>query len=248
MLKTLSKFVLGLVLFIALWSLTINTASIPAYLLPSPSSVWKVILSDIDSLLRNSGLTFLMAILGSIVATIISIIMCSTAYFLNIRENFFAFILIFLQSIPVIALVPLLNIWFQSDVAPKIIIASLIGLFPLAVSMIRSIGSANRELLIYASTLGLSKSKLFLKIVVPCGLSGFFTGMRVGFPLAVVGAIVAEYAGSDNGIGYYMILAQRRLEIDALFAGIFFASAIGVLSFLCVLVLERIFIPWQTRI
>lgn len=230
---------------VGFWHGAVELFGLPDYILPNPVSVLQAGLEDRRALWEGVTNTFLVATTGIIIASVVSLIMLILAYISKATESVFAPVLITLQSIPVVALAPLLNIWFAGEWWPRVTIAALFPLFPLAISLIRSIRSADDETILFGRAIGLSRAGILRWILLPSSLSGFFTGMRVAFPLAVVGAIVAEYAGAQSGIGHYMVLAQRRLNPELLFAGVICAAALGLTVFVMVALVERHALPWR---
>jgi NitT/TauT family transport system permease protein len=145
-------------------------------------------------------------------------------------------------------LAPLFLIWFGFGLAPKVVIAALIAFFPIVINTARGLSSVEPELVQYMRSLGATWREIFFKISLPWALPYIFASFKISITLAVVGAVVGEFVSSDSGLGYVISYANVSLDTDVMFAGIFVLSALGMLLFLVVVLMERLFLSWQTAV
>ena len=149
-----------------------------------------------------------------------------------------------LQTIPIVAIAPLLTIWFGFTLVPKVVIAAIICFFPVLVNTSRGLRSISAQALELMSVLSARKISVFWRLRVPSSLPYVFAGLRIASTLAVIGAIVAEFTGADRGIGFVIIQASYRLDTTRLFAGLVLSSAGGIVFFNLIGLLERLTVRW----
>jgi NitT/TauT family transport system permease protein len=236
------------VVFFALWELAVDVLHVKTVILPPPSLIFLSIQKHWYYLLQNSWPTLVAVVGGFVIATALGFsIAIGIAYSRWVSEMTYPF-LIAAQVIPKVALAPLFIIWFGFGLAPKLVIAALIAFFPIVINTARGLISVEPELIQYMKSLGASWSEIFFKISLPWALPYIFASFRISITLAVVGAVVGEFVASDSGLGYVISYANVSLDTDVMFAGIFVLSTLGMLLFLAVVLLERIFISWQTAV
>jgi NitT/TauT family transport system permease protein len=149
------------------------------------------------------------------------------------------------QSVPKIAIAPLLIFWAGLGMFPKILVAFLIAFFPVVIDTVVGLRAIEPEMLHLARSMGASGARVFLKIRLPNALPNIFAGLKVGVTLAVVGAIVGEFIQADRGLGYALLQANAMLNTKLSFAAIVILAAIGVVLFALVDRIERLLIPWH---
>jgi NitT/TauT family transport system permease protein len=150
--------------------------------------------------------------------------------------------------VPKVALGPLIIVWFKYGVLPNSIMAFSIAVFPILLTTARGLREIEPELLDLVRSLKGSRWQLFTKIQLPGALPYIFSGMKVGAILAVAGAIVGEFLGSDKGLGYLMLQVQVTLDTPAMFAAVLLITLLGMLLYGAVLLLERWLVPKDARV
>jgi len=148
-------------------------------------------------------------------------------------------LLLFAQVVPKIAVAPLFVVWLGFGLSPKILIAVLIAFFPVVISSVTGLKSVDPEILDLAATMGANTWKTFVKIRFPGSLPFLFSGLKVAVTLAVTGALVSEFVGANEGLGFVILQANGNLDTPTLFAGLLMLTAIGVLLFVAVELAER---------
>jgi NitT/TauT family transport system permease protein len=149
-----------------------------------------------------------------------------------------------LQTVPIVAIAPLLTIWFGFGLSPKIVIAAIICFFPMLVNSTRGLRAISPQALELMRILSASRRDIFFRVRLPSSLPYVFSGLKVASTLAVIGAIVAEFTGADRGIGYLVVAASYRIDTRLMFAGIALSSAAGILFFNLISGLERLVLRW----
>jgi len=152
------------------------------------------------------------------------------------------------QSIPIIALAPLLILWFGTGYLSKIFVSSLIVFFPILISTMSGFRSIDPHLLKLMHSFNANRWEIFMKAEIPSVLPSLFSGVRIAVPLAVVGAIVGEFLGASEGLGFLINLAAGLLDTPLLFVALFSLALLSLLLYGVTLVLERIVIPWKRSI
>jgi NitT/TauT family transport system permease protein len=227
-----------------LWQLAVTGLRIPKYLIPSPGAVLQQF-SDWPRLLRESLVTTY-ATLGGFLLSVLVGIPCAVAIaYSRSVESFLYPILVFSQTIPKIAIAPLFIVWFGFGVLPKVIVAFLLGFFPVVVSTVTGFKSVEPEMLDLVRSMKATRMQMFLKISFPHALPHIFSGLKVSITLAVVGAVVGEFVGANSGIGYLLQLANGNFDLPLMFAGLFVLSIIGVILFVALELVEKWVIPWH---
>ena len=234
--------VLGL---LVLWDLTIRLFRIPPYLIPSPWSVVQQLGAEWPRLLKE-GIPTTYATLGGFALSIaFGIPMALVIAYSRTVESFVYPLLVFSQSVPKIAIAPLFVVWFGFGIIPKVIAAFMLGFFPVVVSTVMGFKSVDPDMLDLARSMKSSRIETFMRISLPQALPSIFAGLKVSITLAVVGAVVGEFVGSNSGIGYLLQIANGNFDLPLMFAALTVLSAIGVVLFVAIDLVERWLIPWH---
>jgi NitT/TauT family transport system permease protein len=236
------------VVFFVVWEVLVDVLGIKQVFLPAPSVIFVTIAKHWPYLLKNTWPTFLAVTGGFVLAAIAGfVIAIGIAYSRWVSEVTYPF-LIAAQVLPKVALAPLFLIWFGFGLTPKVVIAALIAFFPIVINTARGFASVEPELIQYMTSLGAVWREIFFKISLPWALPYIFSSFRISITLALVGALVGEFISSDNGLGYVINYANISLDTPVMFAGIFMVSALGILLFLLIVLLERLLMSWQAAI
>jgi NitT/TauT family transport system permease protein len=245
--RVASQIAVFAVFFVA-WELIVDLMHVRPVILPSPSEVFVSIWTHRAYLMMHTWPTFLAVGGGFLFAAIAGVLIAiGIAYSKWVSEVTYPF-LVAAQVLPKIALAPLFLIWFGFGLTPKIVIAALIAFFPIVINTARGLQSVDVELMQYMKSLGASWHEVFFKISLPWALPYMFASFKIAMTLAVVGAVVGEFVASDRGLGYVISYANISLDTELMFAGIFVLSALGVLFFLAVVLVETALLSWQAAI
>ncbi|MCY4425328.1 MAG: ABC transporter permease [Acidimicrobiaceae bacterium] len=240
-LPSLAVFVVGLVA----WEVWVNVRDVPAYLYPSASEVGSELLDEGPSLAADDlRWTMIEAILGFLLGSFAAVLAAIVFVHAKFIERVLFPWAIVLQTVPIVAVAPLLTIWFGFTLRPKVIIAALICFFPVLVNTTKGFRSISSQAIELMRILSATKWSIFWRLRVPSSLPYVFAGLKVASTLSVIGAIVAEFTGADRGIGFVIIQASYRLDTRLMFAGIALSSAAGVVFFNIIGALERLALRW----
>jgi NitT/TauT family transport system permease protein len=234
-----------MVILLVLWDLAIRVFRIPPYLIPAPDKVVGQLYAEWPRLWKESMTTTYATLGGFGLSILFGIPMAMMIAYSRTVESFVYPLLVFSQSIPKIAIAPLFVVWFGFGIIPKIIAAFMLGFFPIVVSTVMGFKSIEPEMLDLARSMRASRWQTFLCISLPHAMPSIFSGLKVSVTLAVVGAVVGEFVGSNSGIGYVLQIANGNFDLPLMFAALVVLSMIGVILFVAIDVLERWAIPWH---
>jgi putative hydroxymethylpyrimidine transport system permease protein len=228
-----------------IWEILVRIRDTPAWLLPPPSAIAQSIVNDRSMLLEHSLATAQAALIGFGIAFLVGVGSAIAISSTRILERSLYPVIIATNAIPVIAIAPLLLIWFGYGLTPKIIVVALICFFPIAVNTIDGLRSVDREMVNLLRSLGAGRWATFRLVRFPTSLPYLFSGTRIAAAVGVIGALVAEWVGSSAGLGYLMIRSASQFLTDRVFAAIFIAALMGIGMFVAIGMLERWLLPWR---
>ncbi|MBI2879986.1 MAG: ABC transporter permease [Candidatus Tectomicrobia bacterium] len=234
----------SIIILIFLWEVWVKVAEIPQFLVPSPSATWKEMISKAHLLGSHINTTLLETILGYLLGIVVGILSAILIVWYKFLEDVLYPLLVILQIVPKIAIAPLLLIWVGYGATSKVLIAFLIGYFPIVVSMITGLRLVEPELLDLVRSFRATKWQVLSKIRFPNSLPFLFNGLQISITLAVIGAIVGEFVGGSKGLGYLIIVSNYELNTPLMFTALFILSVIGLVLFGLIVRLEKIMIPW----
>lgn len=243
-LRTVVPAVLLFLLVLVVWQLAVVALDVPAYIIPSPTEIAGELVVEGPDLMADLGWTMLEAVLGFLVGSSIAIITAVVFVHVPVVERAAFPWAIVLQTVPIIAIAPLLTIWFGFTLVPKVAIAAIICFFPVLVNTTRGLRAVSGEAFELMSVLSASRRQILWRLRVPSSLPYVFAGLRIAATLAVIGAIVAEFTGADRGIGYVIVQASYRLDTRMMFAAIVLSSLGGILFFALITAIERRALRW----
>lgn len=233
-------------LIIVAWELLVRALSIPQYLLPSPSVIAVDFVSSINSLLFHAVVTLWEAFLGFLLANALGVLVAiAFAHSKTLEKGLYPFA-IMLKTTPIIAMAPLLILWFGNGIASKVAAAAFIAFFPAIVNTTRGLQSVDNETLDLFKSLSASKWQIFSKLRFPTALPYIFSALKISTSLAVVGAIVGEFVGANKGIGFIILISSYHLEIVKMFSAVIAAALTGIIFFCVVSFIEKRIIFWIT--
>ena len=228
-----------------IWELVISITDYPEYLLPRPSIIFGELIANFDSLLYHTGITLFEAVVGFTIANVLSFVIAVIFTHSKTTEAGFHPFVIALQTTPIIAMAPLLVLWFGTDVGSKIAAAALVSFFPTIVNGTKGLKSIDRESLDLFRSLSATRWQIFTKLRLPNALPFLFPALKTSSALSVIGAIVGEFVGANKGIGYVILASTYHLETVQMFTGIIMSAAAGMFFFGIVSVIEKKVVFWQ---
>lgn len=243
-LSRLSPF-LSVAVFLGLWQLFCSLSLVPKYLLPSPLDVINAFLSDYPLIFAHARYTLAEAALGLLIGFALGFVLAIVMDLSPFVKKMLYPLIIITQTIPTVAIAPLLVLWMGYGLAPKITLVAITSFFPVLISMTDGMSSVDKDSIDLIRAMGADRLTIYTMVKLPASVKSLFSGLRISLSYAIVGAVVAEWLGGFNGIGVYMTRVRKSYAFDKMFAVIFFISA---LSIACVAVLklaEKAFIKYE---
>lgn len=229
---------------IAVWELACRIFHIKEYILPSPSASVMALITYWPAIRSNLLTTLYEILLGFAATVIISIPLATLITNSKTFEKTLYPFMVFLQLIPKVAIGPLFVVWFGFGTTPKILMVFLLSFFPLLMDTISGLNSLNPRLYYMARTMSDSQWKFYWKVKLPNALPHIFAGLKTAISMATVGAVVAEFLGSDSGLGYLLLRANGDINTKLLFAILIVLCLMGMVFFMLVSFIEKKTIPW----
>jgi NitT/TauT family transport system permease protein len=231
---------LGALSILMVWQFVVPALGVPAFIMPTPAAVFGKLWTDRALLLANAWPTALEAVLGFLLGNAVAVLLAVLfSYSRPVRAAYFPIVL-FLNTIPVLALAPIFILMFGLGLLPKIVIAAVICFFPTLIAMVRGLTLATPNEHELMRVLSASGWETFWRLRAPRSLPMLFTALRIAATGSVTGAIVGEWIGSNAGLGALIIQATFNYQADRLFAAVFVAAAMGLLAFGAVVLVERL--------
>lgn len=234
-----------LVLIVVAWDLSIRLFHIPPYQIPAPGDVVAVLWNDWPELLSQTWPTTYATVVGFLLSALFGIPIAMLIAGSKTVESYVYPLLVFSQSIPKVAIAPLFVVWFGFGIFPKVICAFLLGFFPVVVSAVQGFKSVDPDMVDLARAMQGSRVSVFRAINLPHAMPAIFSGLKVSITLAVVGAVVGEFVGSNSGIGYVLQRSIGTFDLPTMFAALVILALLGVILFWIVDRVERLVIPWH---
>ncbi|MBP7692325.1 MAG: ABC transporter permease [Anaerolineales bacterium] len=231
-------------LLVLAWEAAAVLSGLPAFILPSPSQVWQAGWETRALLLSALGATLLETALGLAVALALGVALAAAMDFSALLRRALYPLLVVSQTVQILAIAPLLIIWFGFGLTPKIIIVVLVCFFPLAVNTADGLASADPDYIALLRSLGATRAQIWRLVRLPAALPAFFSGLRVAVTYSVVGATIGEWVGGTNGLGLYLLRSKNALATDQVFVAIVITSAVSIALYALVLLIERWALPW----
>jgi ABC-type nitrate/sulfonate/bicarbonate transport system permease component len=233
-----------ILLLLAAWQAITWLMEIPKWLLPSP---WQIMVAGIEArglLGTHTWQTLKETWWGLGFAVVVGLGLALVVDFSPLLRRTVYPLLVASQTVPILALAPLLIIWFGYGILPKIMVVALVCFFPIVVSTADGLRVADPDLIALLRAMGANRRQIFLKVRVPGALPSFFSGLKIAITYSVVGAVIGEWVGASRGLGIFMIRSSKNFLTDRVFAAIALTSLLSIVMFAGVMLLERSLLPW----
>ncbi|MDP4126062.1 MAG: ABC transporter permease [Bacillota bacterium] len=236
--------ILSLGCVIAVWELSVKILRLPSWFLPAPSAILREMQNSAGYLWSHTFVTLQEILIGFIVALVVGIFLGIIIAFSPVLEKTLYKLLVATQSIPKVAIAPLLVLWLGFGLTTKVTMVFLMCFFSIMVGMVSGLQSTHRELLELADVLGASWMQSFFKIRFPAALPYLFNGLKVSASMAVIGAVISEFVNADRGLGYSLLISTSQMNGPLAFSIMTILAAIGIGLFSIVARLEKVICPW----
>ena len=235
----------AIVVILVVWQLASSLGFVDSFMLPSPIQVIQAFMKEFPSLMEHSFVTLTEAFLGLGLGILLGFV---TAVLMDQFEGLYqAFypIIVLTQTVPTVAIAPLLVLWFGYEMTPKVILIVITTFFPIAIGLLNGFRSADTDSVHLLRAMGADRWQIFRHIKLPGAMSQFFAGLRISASYAVVGAVISEWLGGFSGLGVYMTRVKQAFAFDKMFAVIFLISIISLLLMKGVDLLQKLCMPWE---
>ena len=232
---------------ILLWQLFSMSGLIPGYMLPGPLQVTAAFAADFSLLMGHLWHTLMEAAAGLALAIIASFALALVMDINRFIKDSGLPLLMLTQTMPTIAVAPLLILWMGYGAAPKIALVFLTCFFPMTIGLLGAFTQADIDAIKLLQSMGASRLQIYRYIKLPQALPAFFSGLKIACAYSIIGAVVAEWLGGNAGLGVYMIRVRRSYSFDRMFAVILLTSALSLLLIKLVSLIEKTAMPWKKK-
>ena len=232
---------------IALWQAISFFEIVPKFMLPAPIDVIKALVNDAPLLLMHSKTTLLEAFLGLLLSIIFALLLAvAMDEFVLAKKTLYPFLIV-TQTIPTIAIAPLLVLWLGYGITPKVALIFLTCFFPLVISILGGFAAVDQDIISLFRSMGANKLQILLWVKLPSAVEGFFAGLKVAASYSIVGAVIAEWLGGNKGLGVYMTRVRKSYSFDKMFAVIIVITVVSLLLMAVVEIIQRKATPWKAE-
>lgn len=236
--------VAALVVFVLLWELICRAFSVPAYLVPAPSAIWTDTWKLVGPVWMHTLATTQTTLLGFFASLIVSLPLAVLLTASPVIANTIYPLLVLTQSIPKVALAPILVVIFGSNELPRVVVTFLVAFFPLVLSIAAGITSVPPELIELGRACRASRWRELWRIRLPYAVPFIFSGVKAAITLSVVGAVVGEFVNADKGLGYLIVTSTAFFQVPLAWGALVLLSLMGIILFQAVVIIEQVFFPW----
>ncbi|RNJ45689.1 ABC transporter permease [Mesorhizobium erdmanii] len=231
--------VLGAASLLLAWQYLLPLLGVPAYIVPTPTAISGVFQRNFALLMDNLRPTLIEALAGFVIGNLVAVLLAVLFVHNRILQATYFPIVLFFNTIPILALSPIIILIFGLGMTPKIVIAAVVCFFPTLVNMIRGLDSASDNEHELFRVLSATRAEIFWSLRLPRALPMLFSSLRIASATAVIGAIVGEWIGSDKGLGALIIQASFNYQSDRLYSAIVLSSCLSIVLFCAVVLVER---------
>ncbi len=230
-----------------IWQLIVGLTDAPTFILPGPLRVLETLFSQFPLLMKHAGVTLIEILLGLMLGVLLGLASALSLVTWGSLRRWLLPVLVVSQAIPVFALAPVLMLWLGYGMASKVAMATLIIYFPVTAACFDGLRQTPIGYLQLARTLGASRRAQLLQIRLPAALPALGSGLRVAASVAPIGAIVGEWVGSSSGLGYLMLNANARMQVDLMFAALLVLAVMALGLYFSVNLIARRLTPWVSE-
>jgi NitT/TauT family transport system permease protein len=234
----------ALVVFVVAWELICRVFHVPAYLVPAPSAIWTDTAELSGPVAMHTLATTETVLLGFLASVVVSLPLAVLITSSPMMANAIYPLLVVTQSIPKVALAPILVVIFGSNELPRVVVTFLVAFFPLVLSIAAGITSVPPELIELGRACRASRWRELWRIRLPYAVPFVFSGLKAAITLSVVGAVVGEFVNADRGLGYLIVTSTAFFRVPLAWGALVLLSLLGIVLFQIIVIVERVFFPW----
>lgn len=238
--------VLVVILLLLIWQLLVQWLDVEKWLLPDPITIFTEAVAVLPSIQGHMLATINITLIGFSIGTAIGLMIAVLLHAVipKFKPGFYP-LLVLSQNIPIIALAPLLQMWFGFGMSPKIMIIILVCFFPITLAALEGFVQTDRGMLDYMRMTGAKRRDIFVKLELPYSLPYIFAGLKISAAYSVMGAVISEWVGAKEGLGLFMMLAKVSFRIDRVFVAMFVIVLLSLTMFLIIILIEKWLVRWN---
>lgn len=234
----------AIVLLVVLWEVICRSFAVPTWLVPAPSKIWDATWASRKMLPGHFGATLAATVLGFVLSVLAGVPLAIAITASRVARNILYPLFLVFQSVPKVALAPLILLWVGYGMPSKVLVAAVTAFFPIVINTSAGLNSVSEEMLQWTRSYGASALRTFFKVRLPFAMPYVFSGMKVAMTLAVIGAVVGEFVGSDTGLGFVILTSSSTMNTSLVFSGMVLLSLMGVILFYLIALIEHFACPW----
>ena len=232
---------------VALWEALTRYYDIPGWILPAPSAIAEAMVEWRSELVGHTAVTLYETLVGFALSIAISIPLAVAVVYSPLLQNTVYPILLALQSTPKVAIAPLLALWIGFGTLPKVIVVFLVCFFPIIVATASGLTAVPASLMDLIRSLSATQVQTFVKIRFPTAMPHIFVGLKIAITFAVIGAVIGEFVGSENGLGYLILVSTSQSRTPLAFGALVLLTIMSIVLYYGIALIERIVVPWAPR-
>ncbi len=228
-----------------IWQVVGSLGWVPAFMLPTPLKIIKVLISDSKLILSNLWVSLAEAMAGLLLAVVFSFVMGICMDRFKVVHEIFYPLVIITQTVPTVAIAPLLVLWFGFGMLPKVLLVFITCFFPLLVGFLQGMEYSDKNVLRLYKSMDATYLRMLFDVKIPYALESWFSGVKIAVSYSVVGAVIAEWLGGEGGLGVYMTRVRKSFRFDKMFAVIIVISILSLLLMKIVKIIEKKVMKWK---
>jgi NitT/TauT family transport system permease protein len=232
---------------LVIWEAFAVYAKLPSWLLPAPSAIGEALVDWRWEIVQHSAVTLYETIAGFALSIAIGVPLAVAVVYSPILQKTIYPILLALQSVPKVAIAPLLALWIGFGMLPKIIVVFLVCFFPIIVATATGLQSVPPQMMDLIRSLSASSFQTFVKIRFPTAMPHIFVGLKIAITFAVIGAVIGEFVGSESGLGYLILVSSSQSRTPLAFAALLVLTIMSIVLYYAIEYLERVLVPWAPK-
>ncbi len=234
-----------IIILIILWEIIVRIFKIKEFIIPAPSAIGRALFDNLPLLLSHTKTTLYAALVGLMLAIVIALFLAVIMDRYKLIKSMIYPVLVISQTVPIIALAPIIMIWFGLGILPKILIVALVCFFPIAINLVDGLENVEQERIELLKVMGAGNLMIFKTVQLPSVLPYFFSGLKISTTYSVMGAVIGEWLGASSGLGIYMTRAMQSFNTAGLFAAILLVVLLSICLFKLVELIAWIMMPWN---
>ncbi len=250
-LKNINNKIIPLVFFLFIlfiWEMVVDNGIVKRYILPSPKDIILTFIKILPDIKFHIYITLEETLIGFIIAILFAIVLAISMDNIDIIKKALYPLVVISQTVPIIALAPLFAMWFGFGKLPKVIVVVLVCFFPILVSFLHGLESADKDMINLLKSMGASNYYVFKLVKFPSSIVSFFSGLRIAATYSIMGAVIGEWMGGKAGLGVYMMRIKHSYAYDKFFAVILVIVILSLILFKIITIVQYLLMPWTKYI